>query len=109
MMTAGANIYRLSLRTTCFESRPVPCWSSGNRVREGSRLDNEAASTQVANAMARLEAALERIARVATAGIIRAGRSDAAAETMGLPPEAVERLDKLIARLRAELSEPDAL
>ena len=76
-------------------------------MREGSRLDNEAAPTQEA-AIDRLESALERIARVATAGIIRAGRSDGPAAPEGVPPVAVERLDKLIARLRAEVPEPDA-
>ncbi|HKM65317.1 MAG TPA: hypothetical protein VJY39_22785 [Acidisphaera sp.] len=67
-------------------------------------MDNEAAPTQ-GTATDRLEAALERIARVATAGIIRAGRSEAPADEGGIPPEAIERLDGLIARLRAELEE----
>lgn len=61
----------------------------------------------------RLEAALERIARVATAEIIRAGRTHAAegageAEDGGASPAVAEiaaRLDELILRLRAVLAE----
>lgn len=63
----------------------------------------------------RLEAALERIARVATAEIIRAGRThavegDASGDEAGMiaTPAVVEiaaRLDELILRLRAVLAE----
>lgn len=63
----------------------------------------------------RLEAALERIARVATAEIIRAGRTHAAegeapGDTAGMnaTPAAAEiaaQLDELILRLRAVLAE----
>jgi hypothetical protein len=67
-------------------------------------VDHQAGSPKPAD---RLEAALERIARVATAGIIRAGRAEAPAAS-AVPPEAVERLDALITRLHAALDEhPD--
>ena len=71
-------------------------------------MDRETASAQ-GTATERLEAALERIARVATAGIIRAGRSDEPLAAPAVPPEAVARLEELIAKLRAALEErPDA-
>jgi hypothetical protein len=70
-------------------------------------VDKDAAPAP-GSATDRLEAALERIGRAATTGIIRASRSDAPADEVGIPPEAVERLDELIHRLRAALDDHDA-
>ncbi len=53
----------------------------------------------------RLEAALERIARAATAEIIRAGRNAPAAPGTVPAAEIAARLDGLIAQLRAVLAE----
>jgi hypothetical protein len=53
------------------------------------------------DATARLEAALERIARAAATGIIRAGRAGAAADERHT--EVAARLDAIIARLRGAL------
>ncbi len=53
----------------------------------------------------RLEAALERIARAATAEIIRTGRDAPAAAGTVPAAEIAARLDGLIAELRAVLAE----
>ncbi|GAN78565.1 hypothetical protein [Acidisphaera rubrifaciens] len=83
--------------------------------QSGYPPDEEMASPHPAE---RLEAALERIARVATAEIIRAGRThapqvdahgDAPGDEAGMAAtpaaEIAARLDELILRLRAVLAE----